>query len=136
MLSAAGFDVEAVHGGFGREPFDADESEHVGPGVPGGGGGAGTHTFYIRAFWWRLMVTGAAWGACCATHERALSTSFPLLPHPHIYLADLGDRYRCIDSAQPLSLYALGAVDFCLLWSLRPRLSKRCSGVKLGWRPD
>lgn len=29
MLSAAGFDVEAVHGGFGREPFDADESEHV-----------------------------------------------------------------------------------------------------------
>lgn len=29
MLSAAGFDVEAVHGGFSREPFDAEESEHV-----------------------------------------------------------------------------------------------------------
>jgi hypothetical protein len=29
MLSAAGFDLESVHGGFGCEPFDADESEHV-----------------------------------------------------------------------------------------------------------
>mmetsp|Transcript_29887 Transcript_29887/g.91742 ORF Transcript_29887/g.91742 Transcript_29887/m.91742 type:complete len:276 (+) Transcript_29887:33-860(+) len=29
MLDATGFDVESVHGGFEREPFDEDESIHV-----------------------------------------------------------------------------------------------------------
>jgi len=29
MLGEAGFDLESVHGGFEKEPFDDEESEHV-----------------------------------------------------------------------------------------------------------